>query len=95
MQSTTSTIYETSNDEQLRMIRNLFLVMSWSLLSAALVLFVKYGYLCATFDPGRLEGAAGMIGLLGMYYLMFAGIAAAVGIVSAVAIYLLSRKKRT
>jgi hypothetical protein len=66
------------------------LVICWSLLSAAFVLFVKYGYLYANFDPGRLEGAYGIVGLLGILYLILTGAVAAVGILSAVAIFFLN-----
>ena len=76
----------------MQIMRIIGLVICWSLLSAASVLFIKYGFLFATFDLGRLEGAARIVGILGMYYLMFAGIAAAIGIISAIAIYFLSRK---
>ena len=69
------------------------LVISWSLLSAAFVLFAKYAHLYANFEPSSSGGAADMGNLLAVYYLQYMGAAAAVGIVSAVAIFFLRRKR--
>ena len=68
------------------------LVIAWSLLSAAFVVFVRYAFLLAKFQPSHAGGAADMGNFVGVFYLIYLGAASAVGIVSAVAIFFLSRK---